>query len=381
MEKSNKRGKIPQADWPLIMTRYEAGETLASIARTYDCSPPAISYVVSKSRARQPSPDPPATGTSGPEAQLIKSTASKPAAPGSAKPARLHVPGLDVRGLDATAAVPTAHGGAERRAETMSTGSDTAAGPAPPPDAINSFLRDGAAARAPDLPHASVPIQAHPRPSEGADSDEAGPQETKNGETKNGRPAPVGTGAHAAGPSPLSRSGADARQRLHLSLGHGSLGNGTSSQDVSDDRLFPSSARSVADNSRPAAAHAAPLPFAAPNRPSAAEIEAPDRLLRQDGGEAGSDAASRDRGNKEGAGAFIDHRLRARVDTDIAAFLAAFDAALTQDTQENRSALREATDRLLRAGARTRIELERLEARVPLSAHDNGGDPGAWRYR
>ena len=54
-----------------------------------------------------------------------------------------------------------------------------------------------------------------------------------------------------------------------------------------------------------------------------------------------------------------------------------------QDTQENRSALREATDRLLRAGARTRIELERLEARIPLTAHDRrGGEPGgAWRYR
>jgi hypothetical protein len=42
MEKSSKRGKIPQADWPLIMARYDAGETLSSIARTYDCSPPAL---------------------------------------------------------------------------------------------------------------------------------------------------------------------------------------------------------------------------------------------------------------------------------------------------------------------------------------------------
>ena len=36
--------------------------------------------------------------------------------------------------------------------------------------------------------------------------------------------------------------------------------------------------------------------------------------------------------------------------------------------------LREATDRLLRAGARTRIELERLEARAPLPPR-NGGKP------
>ena len=52
---------------------------------------------------------------------------------------------------------------------------------------------------------------------------------------------------------------------------------------------------------------------------------------------------------------FIDHALRERINEDIAAFLAAFDAALDHDTSESRTELREATDRLLRAGARTRI--------------------------
>jgi hypothetical protein len=82
------------------------------------------------------------------------------------------------------------------------------------------------------------------------------------------------------------------------------------------------------------------------------------------------------------SGTFIDSELRARVDGDIAAFLAAFDAALGQDSQENRTALREATDRLLRAGARTRIELERLEARLPLPPRNDGraGEMG-WRAR
>src|ERR1700685_4176405 len=69
MEKSGRRGKIPQSDWPLIMTRYEAGETLASIARTYDCSPPAISYIVSRSRDRQAIADPAAPPA---EPQLVK---------------------------------------------------------------------------------------------------------------------------------------------------------------------------------------------------------------------------------------------------------------------------------------------------------------------
>src|SRR5918912_3243982 len=84
MEKSSKRGKIPQSDWPSIMARYEAGETLSSIARTYDCSPPAISYVVSRSRSRQSvneqsqaqhgngAPRPVAVG----EPQLIKASAA-----------------------------------------------------------------------------------------------------------------------------------------------------------------------------------------------------------------------------------------------------------------------------------------------------------------
>jgi hypothetical protein len=80
MEKSNKRGKIPQSDWPLIMARYDAGETLASIARTYDCSPPAISYVVSRSKARQPGAEPQPKAAGGSEAQLIKAAAPNGAA-------------------------------------------------------------------------------------------------------------------------------------------------------------------------------------------------------------------------------------------------------------------------------------------------------------
>jgi hypothetical protein len=82
---------------------------------------------------------------------------------------------------------------------------------------------------------------------------------------------------------------------------------------------------------------------------------------------------------KEGS-AFIDQALRERVDGDILAFLAAFDAALADDTVESRAGLREATDRLLRAGARTRIELERLEARIPLPPRDGHAAP-TWRPR
>jgi hypothetical protein len=55
----------------------------------------------------------------------------------------------------------------------------------------------------------------------------------------------------------------------------------------------------------------------------------------------------------------LDHQLRERVNSDVAAFLVAFEAACDALTGETRQTLLEATDRLLRAGARTRIELER----------------------
>ncbi len=83
---------------------------------------------------------------------------------------------------------------------------------------------------------------------------------------------------------------------------------------------------------------------------------------------------------KEGSAA-LDHELRTRIDGDLTAFLAAFDAVLAADTQESRFGLKEATDRLLRVGARTRIELERLEAKVPLTPRDGGRAEPAWRYR
>lgn len=53
----------------------------------------------------------------------------------------------------------------------------------------------------------------------------------------------------------------------------------------------------------------------------------------------------------------IDAALRDRVNTDIATFLVAFDAVLDHATAQNRRALIEATDQLMRAGARVRISL------------------------
>lgn len=49
-----------------------------------------------------------------------------------------------------------------------------------------------------------------------------------------------------------------------------------------------------------------------------------------------------------------------RINTDIAVFLATMDSLLSDDSDANYEALLEATDRLLWASARTRLELERI---------------------
>jgi hypothetical protein len=320
MEKSSKRGKIPQSDWPLIMARYEAGETLASIARTYDCSPPAISYVVSRSRARQPGLELAARPPGGPEPQLIKAAAPDgPAAPVEKPP---------TPAVSAPEAAPNGHGRPEA------------------PIAATNHYRDSQPASEPNgfRPPASPAV----------------PQATNAGNGSSHPAAPIN---------------GDHRRTLHLSLGGPPHRNGSSQ---------PAEIKPEAEP--PVLAQASPEPVeSALPRPQNVQDNAglngvsrmpaggyPEHMRRN-----GAETAPR----KDG-GAYIDHELRARVDGDITAFLAAFDAALGQDSQENRAALREATDRLLRAGARTRIELERLEARIPLPPRNDGrsGD-AAWRAR
>ena len=190
MEKSNKRGKIPQSDWPLIMARYEAGETLASIARTYDCSPPAISYVVSKSRARQPARERP---RSEPERAGI---AADQGNPGRAAESRLRA-----RRSRHRCAEPH-DGSAQRRSRQDS---DAAAAPARSRPAMGAthrmtrgtdgLLRDGFAERG------RAAVRLH----------RARPAEPETGGLRRSV-----HGTPPAAPSPQSRGEPDTRHRLHL---------------------------------------------------------------------------------------------------------------------------------------------------------------------
>jgi hypothetical protein len=42
------RGKIPHVEWPKIARRVGSGESLAAVAREYECTPPAIRYIVKR---------------------------------------------------------------------------------------------------------------------------------------------------------------------------------------------------------------------------------------------------------------------------------------------------------------------------------------------
>lgn len=45
------RGKIPRDEWPKIAARFQKGETLTEIARSYGCTAPAIRYIVARTSA------------------------------------------------------------------------------------------------------------------------------------------------------------------------------------------------------------------------------------------------------------------------------------------------------------------------------------------
>lgn len=332
MERASKRGKIPQSDWPLIMARYDAGETLASIARTYDCSPPAISYVVSKSRARQPAPDNSPKPPTASEPQLIKAAPNEAVA--AAQPQVPEVPERDASGSNVQPQVT--------------------AGPLPPPREAG-----------PVAPPAAHRDENPPRDGNRGGR-HGGGERTPNPASPAPRPM---TPPWYRPPAVAPQVNGDNRRTLHLSLGSPPNGNG--SQHGTEPQ--PVERPNFANRGQPAQPPADRGPDSVAVNGS---VETRRAAHHEPGRRADGDAGHR----KEG-GAFIDQELRARVEGDIAAFLAAFDAALVQDTMESRSALREATDRLLRAGARTRIELERLEARLPLPTRgDERGNP-AWRGR
>ena len=359
MEKSSKRGKIPQQDWPSIIARYEAGETLASIARTYDCSPPAISYIVSRTKARSAAAEAAiqTTPAAAAEPQLLKGPSSE--VPTSSIPATAMLHGAAAAGVANSLDLPVT----EPRLIEQPAG-------APQPREPGLFPEE--------------PPQAPNSPANPVSSAGNGPI-PRYGHIPRGDPSPAGNGnaQRASGPAGGQPQNGESRRTLHLSLPHG---NGGPHSPDSLHQSTPNIANAGSGdrfNPRPTGAQSAlgepPRQGPIDHRPRRTlrtfpRGPLPRRCVSPMGCTIRLQIAPPARGSAAGKVARLSiGRLRERVDGDIAVFLAAFDAALDRDTPETRTELREATDRLLRAGARTRIELERLEARAPLPTRDKIG--------
>ncbi len=201
MEKSSKRGKIPQQDWPSIIARYEAGETLASIARTYDCSPPAISYIVSRTRARSAAAEAAVQTTSATAAeqpQLLKGPSSEVSISNIPAAAMLH-------GTRAT--------GAASPLDLRVTAPRLIEQPAGAPQPREPGLFPDEPPQAPNLP-------ANPVSSAGN-----GPI-PRYGHIPRGDPSPAdnGNAQRASGPPGGQPQNGESRRTLHLSLPHGNGG-------------------------------------------------------------------------------------------------------------------------------------------------------------
>jgi len=79
-----RRGRIPQSAWPQILERHRAGDTLSAIARQFDCTPSAISYIVRKAEAAGIEP---AAASDGEPATAAAESAPPPVAARSPLPA------------------------------------------------------------------------------------------------------------------------------------------------------------------------------------------------------------------------------------------------------------------------------------------------------
>jgi transposase-like protein len=75
-EAPKRRGRIPQSAWPHILERHRAGATLSAIAREFDCTPSAISYIVRKAEASGIEP------AAAPAAESANEPATEPTASG-----------------------------------------------------------------------------------------------------------------------------------------------------------------------------------------------------------------------------------------------------------------------------------------------------------
>lgn len=182
-EAPKKRGRIPQSAWPQILERHRSGATLSAIAREFECTPSAISYILRKAEASDEA--------GGEDAASIETSEAGPTE--SPEPAAPRAP----RGRRAAAPPPVSASG-----ETASA----APAPATPTHAAESRQPSSAAQPAPSHQPAQTETLRLNRPAEPAPvapPPPPAPVAAAPATAPNGAAATDGQRAAAGGPPPV----------------------------------------------------------------------------------------------------------------------------------------------------------------------------------
>lgn len=191
-ESPKKRGRIPQSAWPRILERYKAGATLSAIAREFECTPSAISYIVRKAEAAgglaedgasettaEPAPETAATPEATAEPAAAPVTAEEPPV-AKTVPVAASAPAP----LAASAPAPVAVPAAERPARPPLTTRPPRPEPLPSTTAPTSAPVATPATAAPasaEAPAVAKPAAGRPEPTPPVDATEGRLRETARG--------------------------------------------------------------------------------------------------------------------------------------------------------------------------------------------------------
>lgn len=201
-ESPKKRGRIPQSAWPQILERYRGGATLSAIAREFECTPSAISYIIRKAEAAGvqgeltmedgPAAEP-APAEAEPAAPAAPAPAPAAAAPAPAAPVKAEAEVAEAPAPAKTVASRAAEGRPVRQRLTTRSAAEPAAAPAPA----------APASATPAPAAATAPAPAQPAPTETLRLNRPDPQPTPQ-PVPVAQPAPA-PAAPAAGEASAAR--------------------------------------------------------------------------------------------------------------------------------------------------------------------------------
>jgi transposase-like protein len=204
-EAPKRRGRIPQSAWPHILERHRAGATLSAIAREFDCTPSAISYIVRKAEASGIEPALAPEAEPAESSQTVTDSVAESAEP-TAQPETVQQEQPEAVPSDASTAVASA-------AEGVASGQSAVEAPAVEPPVVEQapeprpVVKRSAPSegrqqlRASDLGRsAAQPAVRPPEPAPAAAPVEARPAATAPASAEAARPATAPTGRQEPAP-------------------------------------------------------------------------------------------------------------------------------------------------------------------------------------